>query len=122
MKTFTIEEMCKLLDIDHWPIVNRWLERGDGIAVYENVALDSANAGHKQFLSYGSPAAQFETPEPPQRLLDIGSAINWKYQLVGTYKGAPLTGPNRMAEGIREAVDQDLKKYVDEFVQKGGAS
>lgn len=63
--------------------LQRWLDRGDGIAMYENMAMDSMNIGHKKWVSYGSPSAQIEMDEPPQRLPDIGGQINWAYQLVG---------------------------------------
>ena len=91
MKTFTKDEIREVLDKEHWPLVNRWLARGDGVAVYENQALDSANVGHKKFVSFGSVTAQLETPEPPARLPDIGPQINWAYGLVGTYKGEELS-------------------------------
>lgn len=68
--------------------VNQWLARGDGVAVYENVELGHPDAGHRQYLSFGSPAAQIM--DPPERMPDIGGAINWRYNLVGTYRGAPL--------------------------------
>ena len=68
----------------------RWLERGDGVAVYENQDFGHPDLGHLQFVSYGSPAAQLETDVPPQRLPDIGNAINWRYQLVFTYRGEPV--------------------------------
>lgn len=71
-------------------IVNRWLERGDGVAIYENHALDSAGLGDKQFVSFGSPAAQLEVDEPPAHMPDIGNKINWRYSLIGTYKGEPI--------------------------------
>lgn len=89
MKHLSREELQ--LDDDSIPIVNRWLERGDGIAVYENHDLGHPELGHRQFLSYGSPAAQFETDEPPQRLPDFPQKINWRYTLVGVYRGEPLT-------------------------------
>ena len=66
--------------------VQRWLDRGDGCAVYENHDLGHPGVGHKQFVSFGSTAAQLETDTPPQRLPDIGNAINWRYQLVGTVR------------------------------------
>lgn len=75
------------LDVPQQATINRWLERGDGVAVYRNVALDSALAGHRQFVSYGSSAAQLETDSPPTQLPDIGGAVNWRYQLAGTYRG-----------------------------------
>ena len=73
-----------------FPMLNRWLARGDGIAVYENVDLGHPEQGHKQFVSFGSPSAMLEAPEAPHRLPDIGDAINWRYQLCGTYRGEAL--------------------------------
>lgn len=93
MKTYTkpeiVEVLAEVLEINR-DTFNRWLSRGDGIAVYENTAMDSYACGHRQFASFGSPAAQIESPEPPSRMPDIGHNINWKYQLVGTYKGETL--------------------------------
>jgi hypothetical protein len=88
--TFTREEITALLDPTHVATVNRWLTRGDGVAVYRNEDLGSRNVGHCQFVSFGSPAAQLETDTPPQRLPDIGSSINWRYQLAGIYRGGAL--------------------------------
>jgi hypothetical protein len=81
-------------------ILNRWLERGDGVAIYENQALDSSDLGHKQFISFGSPAAQIEDVEPPQRLPDIGNKINWRYSLIATYR-------RRADRGARKPVMAD---------------
>lgn len=100
-------------------LVERWIARGDGAAVYENADLSHPEAGWPQILSYGSSAAQLEPicgvcespldirpdwmPDghhwvhqgnsegheplyPPARLPDIGGRINWRYQLVATYK------------------------------------
>lgn len=69
---------------------NRWLERGDGIAVYQNVDFGSSQMGHCQYASFGSPAAQLEVEEPPLQLPDIGAQINWRYRLRATYKGETL--------------------------------
>lgn len=69
-----------------WTTVQRWFDRGDGVAVYENHDLGHPELGHRKFLSYGSADAQLETDEPPERLPDIGGAINWRYQLVGVYR------------------------------------
>lgn len=80
----TEQELFEMLDSEHHATVRGWLERGDGVAVYENVALDSAGLGHRQFVSFGSPAAQLEMAEPPVRMPDIGGSINWKYQLKAT--------------------------------------
>jgi hypothetical protein len=75
-----------LLDPDQQEIVGRWLARGDGIAVYRNEDLGHPEIGHLQFLSFGSHEAQLETDTPPERLPDIGSRINWRYRLAGTYR------------------------------------
>ena len=82
------------LDLDprDYPVVNRWLQRGDGIAVYENHDLGHPELGHRQFVSFGSPAAQLETDTPPEGLPDIGGRINWRYRLVGVYRGELLVG------------------------------
>ena len=67
-------------------IVHGWLARGDGAAVYRNEALDSGTHGHCVTVSFGSPAAQIELDEPPQRMPDIGDHIGWKYQLLATHR------------------------------------
>jgi hypothetical protein len=66
--------------------VGRWLDRGDGAAVYENHDLGHPEAGAPKIASFGSPAAQLETDEPPEQLPDIGNAINWRYRLIATYR------------------------------------
>lgn len=73
--------------------MNGWLGRGDGIAMYENQDLGHPDLGDKRYVSYGSPAAQLETSTPPTQLPDgIGGTINWRYVLIGTYRGTePLT-------------------------------
>lgn len=78
-------------DGDAFALINRWLARGDGAAVYENHDLGHPEVGHVQITSYGSSAAQLETDEPPSRLPDIGGQINWRYQLIGTYRGEEVT-------------------------------
>lgn len=71
-------------------LVNRWLARGDGVAVYENCDLGHRDAGLCQLVSFGSSAAQLETSTPPMQMPDIGSRVNWRYRLAGTYRGEPL--------------------------------
>jgi len=78
------------LDPEHFAIANKWLMRGDGIAVYENQEIGHPNMGDRQFVSYGSKAAQLETNDPPLRLPDIGNAINRGFDLVGVYRGELL--------------------------------
>lgn len=69
---------------------NRWLDRGDGLAIYENHDLGHPELGHIKIVSYGSQTALLETGTPPERLPDIGVDINWRYQLIGTYRGPVL--------------------------------
>lgn len=40
--------------------INRWLERGDGVAVYQNEDLGHPELGKRQFVSFGSRNAQLE--------------------------------------------------------------
>ena len=82
----TKPELFEILDPEHHALVETWFTRGDGVAVYRNEAMDSANHGHRQFVSFGSPAAQLETDDPPTRLPDIGGQINWAYQLEATVR------------------------------------
>lgn len=82
----TREQLFDILDPQHHATVQRWLDRGDGVAVYRNEAMDSPRLGDRQFVSFGSPEAQIETDEPPQRMPDVGSAINWAYQLEATVR------------------------------------
>jgi len=98
-KTFTERELLALIESRaSQSVVRGWLERGDGCAVYRNMALDSANAGHRKFVSYGGKAAQLEVDDsgipdgvPPIRLPDIGGQINWRYQLEGMFRHEPPT-------------------------------
>jgi hypothetical protein len=69
-----------------WDQINVWFERGDGIAIYENVDLGHYDLGHVKFASFGSPAAQLEVDEPPQTLPDIGGQINYRYYLKAVYR------------------------------------
>jgi len=89
-KKMMLEEILAMMDPETRRTFERtlrhWVDRDDGIAVYENQAFDSANHGHRKFVSFGSHAAQLEVDEPPERLPDIGNQINWAYMLVGTYR------------------------------------
>lgn len=92
MKEFTGQEFREYVERqyedqapDVLALVTRWLARGDGAAVYENHDLGHRDLGNCQIVSYGSPAAQLETAEAPERLPDIGGRVNWRYTLVGTY-------------------------------------
>lgn len=79
--------------LDAIALVNRWLARGDGVALYRNEDLSHPELGHTQIMSFGSPQAQLEVEdaaELPDRLPDIGTRINWRYWLVGYYKGEAL--------------------------------
>lgn len=83
-KALTEDKLKSLLDDGNWPIVLRWLERGDGCAVYTNADMGSKSCGHRQFISFGSDAAQLPGDDLPVRMPDIGADINWAYQLEGT--------------------------------------
>jgi len=67
--------------------IQRWVDRGDGAAIYRNHDLGSLAVGEPRIVSYGSPAAQLEVTEPPEQLPDIGGAINWRFRLEAVYGG-----------------------------------
>lgn len=50
-------------------------------AVYQNQALDSANAGHLQFLHVGT-GCTYETP-PKQYPADTEHGLGWRYLFAG---------------------------------------
>lgn len=50
-------------------------------AAYENRALDSANAGHVQFLKYGPGATYQDAPD--QYPADNEHGAGWRYRLIG---------------------------------------
>ena len=89
-RRYTTDEIRALVPEGAWASVNRWLARGDGIAVYANHDLGSRELGHQKFVSFGGGAAQLETSTPPDRLPDIGQTINWRYWLEGVYRGDGL--------------------------------
>jgi hypothetical protein len=114
MKTFTSDEIKEILDPQFWPVINGWLGRNDGVAVYRNEAMDSIGHGERQFVSYGSELSQLETKEPPERLPDIGGKINWRFRLEGIYRGTYLIasevvpGPNKERGFDRQVIGRQL--------------
>jgi hypothetical protein len=71
-------------------LVNRWINRGEVVCVYENHEARHPEEGHVKIVSYGSSTAMIEReqfPVVPPHLPDIGGAINWRYVLVGVYAG-----------------------------------
>ena len=82
----TWDDVFAMFDADVHPVLERWRARGDGAAVYENKAFDSYNAGHLKAISYGSEASALGAVEPPERMPDTGSEINWAYQLVAAVR------------------------------------
>jgi len=87
MQVKTREDVLKAMDVETHHLLERWWDRGDGVAVYQNMALDSAQAGRLVCFSYGSKAAQIETEEPPKMMPDTGAiSTPWAYTLQGVVK------------------------------------
>lgn len=91
IKKMNFIELCDYLSDnefpdDAWDTLNVWFERGDGVAVYQNVAFDHSEFGRIKVVSFGSQDAQLEVDDPPQRLPDIGNQIHWAYQLQAVYR------------------------------------
>jgi len=59
----------------------RKLGEGARWAVYQNMALDSANCGHLQFLAVGP--EQSHTTPPEQYPADTQAGLGWRYRFVG---------------------------------------
>ena len=111
MKKLTVVELSSYVHSSLHAAVNRWLERGDGAAVYINAAGDSPNYGHVKTVSYGSSSAQLEGNKPPTRLPDIGAQINWAYTLVGVYRGKPIPVElTEVAAAAEAAAEKEAKK------------
>jgi hypothetical protein len=66
-------------------IINKWLGRGDGIAVYVNDHPGATLHGESMYVSYGSDQAILTASEAPERLVPDS-----RYELVATYRGEPL--------------------------------
>jgi hypothetical protein len=102
MKIYTKAEFTELLHEQKYlepdevvRVVNRWLARHDGAAIYQNVDFGHPEVGHVKLISFGSPAAQLEVVSSmhlPEQLPDglPAGAINWRYSLQGIYRGEPV--------------------------------
>jgi hypothetical protein len=55
-------------------------DRGGSWAVYQNIAMDSADLGRLQFIKFG-PGCTHETA--PEKCPDTAAGLGWKYALVG---------------------------------------
>lgn len=97
MIEYTREDIIKLLGEQGEPrwaayareLIDGWIERGDGCAVYRNEDLSHPQMGHLQFVSFGGQSAQLGVGGnrlPPIQLPDVGDSINWRYVLIGTYR------------------------------------
>lgn len=92
LRDYTATEMSEMVGAESIEKVNVWLARGDGIAVYENQDLNAPDSGERKFFSFGSGEAVF-LGVLPDRLPDFPGEINWRFILVGTYRGHQLEPP-----------------------------
>lgn len=65
--------------------IQKWKDRGDHAAIYQNADLGSAQVGQCKIISFGGAFAALVTEEPPTRLPDTDTAINWRYTLHAIY-------------------------------------
>lgn len=78
-----------LMDESTWPVIQRWIDREDGVAIYENQDFSHSMLGHRKAVSYGSANAQIEVrtaEELPIKLPDFTDSINWRYRLIGVFR------------------------------------
>ena len=59
--------------------IEGWINEGDHIAVYQNMALDSGTCGHVIFIRVGE-GATLKTA--PKQAPDGSWGIGWKYRLI----------------------------------------
>jgi hypothetical protein len=91
MFTLASEEMASAIPDEDRPKANVWLERGDGIALYENQDETDPEYGRFVFVSYGSDAARLPMQDAPVQMPDtIAEYEHFRYRLIGTYRGAVL--------------------------------
>lgn len=90
MRSITRDELWEFMKQQEFPehalgVVRRWLDRGDGAAVYRNALIQPPSAGDigplYKIASFGSAAAQIESATPPQRLPDTERERHWNYTL-----------------------------------------
>jgi len=79
--------------LDAKNLIERWLSRGDGAAIYTNHDLGSSTVGEPRIVSYGSRNANLEGRVPPVRLPDglPAGAVNWRFQLDAVCGGPAST-------------------------------
>ena len=100
-------------------------ERGGEWGCYQNLALDSAGAGHMQFLRFGEGCTY---AQPPPCMPDGAWGAGWKYVLIGRYKDgraqniAEIALELSLLAGLTEALDAvrypTPKTYPDPFPRK----
>jgi hypothetical protein len=61
--------------------IQQMRDRGGKWAAYQNVALDSANAGHLQFLQYGDGCTYKKPPHKYPK--DTMHGMGWRYLFAG---------------------------------------
>lgn len=99
MKKLTFDEFQAILVEEEYDdrtlnLIQRWLARGDGVAVYENQDLGHPLLGMHVLVSWGGPEANLlkdAFPEPPKTLpFDNieGVGLGWRYTLQGVYEQA----------------------------------
>ena len=84
-KEITREELKKNASNYTFPKVMKWLEEGDGVAMYQNTSLTSKNFGR---MEYRRVTRNSEIPEVlPERIepssTRMPSQVEWNYLLLG---------------------------------------
>ena len=65
----------------HEDALQQMRTKGGSWAAYQNQALDSANAGHLQFLAVGQDCTYLDPPE--QYPADNVHGMGWRYRFIG---------------------------------------
>lgn len=100
-------------------LVNKWLERGDTVAVYENADLGHPRAGAIQLTSYGSAKAMLERtqfPDGPPEIMPDTDQTNWRYRLKAVVREGPVPVPGVLTERDRTCTKEGCMAYFEPSV------
>jgi len=93
-------------------------ERGGTWAIYQNVALDSADAGKIVCLRFGPECTRKEALDPMPDTPQYGPG--WKYKLQATVKAEDLPDPDARDEEGLNAYDRALDAALDRAFEEHG--
>lgn len=99
----------------HPEALDQMRQRGGSWAAYENVAMDSSNMGHLQFLRVGEDCT-FKKP-PEKYPADTPAGMGWRYAFVGFVDLEK--GIVNMSYSKGETIEVDVGCFVGSYEPQG---